>query len=279
MRARCVITRWVRLVVVYRFLLSPGWLARLAVTLILAVVMVLLGMWQWQRHEERSAFNARIDAAEVSDPVPLTQVMTAPQPGEAVGGELPIDAEWSKVTVTGRFDPSHEILVRGRTVSGKVGVEVLTPLRLPDGTAVLVDRGWTANVGSATELPDPPDPPTGEVTVVGWLRPSESGGELVEHAGAMTTRRISLPVLTDHLPYPIYGAYLQLAEAPPGSDSELTLMPVRRENAWLNAAYSGQWWIFAGMTLIGFGWLARRHAHESAPDVPGNGKQALTSRT
>lgn len=248
----------------YRFLLSPGWLARLVVALILAAVMSLLGMWQWQRYEERSAFNARIDAAEVADPVPLATVVTAPAPGEPVGARLPTGADWSKVTVTGRYDPAHEFLVRGRTLAGRVGVEVLTPLRLADGTAVLVNRGWIAAAGGATDLPEPPAAPSGQVTVVGWARPSEGGGTVVEHDGALTTRRIDLPAVAAQLPYPVYGTYLQLADQRPAADPALALVPTRRENAWLNAAYTVQWGIFAGMTLVGFGWLARRHARETA---------------
>ena len=46
------------------------------------------------------------------------------------------------VTVTGRYDPAHEILARVRTLHDNVGFEVITPLVLADGTAVLVDRGW-----------------------------------------------------------------------------------------------------------------------------------------
>ena len=47
----------------YRFLFTPAWLGRLAVALVLATVMGLLGGWQLSRYEERSAINARIDAA------------------------------------------------------------------------------------------------------------------------------------------------------------------------------------------------------------------------
>lgn len=263
----------------YRFLLSPGWLARLAVALLLAAVMSLLGMWQWQRFEERSAINERIDAAEVADPVPLTSLVTAPGPGEPVGAGLPADTDWSKVTVTGQYDPEHEFLVRGRSMSGRVGVEVLTPLRLADGSAVLVNRGWIVAPGGAAELPDPPAAPAGQVTVVGWARPSERGGTVVEHAGELTIRRIDLPAMAAQLPYPVYGVYVQLAEQQPEADPALTLLPTRRENAWLNAAYTVQWAIFAGMTLVGFGWLARRHAREALHQPRADGEQALLSRS
>ena len=42
----------------------------------------------------------------------------------------------------GTFDRTHETVLRNQIRGDNVGVEVLTPLRLADGTAVLVDRGW-----------------------------------------------------------------------------------------------------------------------------------------
>src|SRR3712207_467178 len=163
------------LVRVYRFLLTPRWLAAAAVTVAAAVVMVLLGNWQMDRYRERSAVNDRIDAAESAAPVPLTSVLTAPTaPGTA--GPSPGRAKaWTKVTMTGRYDPAHEIQARGRTVDRAVGFEIVTPLVLADGTAVLVDRGWIPPApGGAVAAPSVPPAPAGTVTVVGRIHLSES---------------------------------------------------------------------------------------------------------
>src|SRR5690606_871173 len=62
-----------------------------------------------------------------------------------------------------------------------------------------------------------------------------------------------------HLPYPLYHGYLQLTSQDPPADPALRTVPPRRENTWMNAGYAAQWWIFATLVLIGFGWLARRH--------------------
>ena len=52
------------------------------------------------------------------------------------------DDEWTRVTVTGKYD-SGPVFVRGRTVDGEPGLEVLWALR-PDAAspAVIVDRGF-----------------------------------------------------------------------------------------------------------------------------------------
>jgi cytochrome oxidase assembly protein ShyY1 len=244
---------------VYGFLATPRWLGWLALTLAAAAVMTLLGFWQLSRYEERSEINARIDAAESAPPVPLTDLVPGPAPGDVVGPATPGESHWATVTVTGRFDPAHEVLVRNRTVQGRVGYEVLVPLVLPDGSAVLVDRGWVApsDAGSAAR-PLAPSPPAGQVTVVGQVRPSEGGARSVNHhQGVLQTTRIDVAALAPHLPYPVYHAYLLEREP---SDPALTPIPVRHENAWLNGGYAVQWWLFALMVLAGFTWFARKEA-------------------
>ena len=79
----------------------------------------------------------------------------------APGRPVAADDEWRLVTATGIYLPEETVIVRYRTHKSTSGVEVVVPLELPDGTAVLVDRGWTMteNVGtvSADEVPPPPE--------------------------------------------------------------------------------------------------------------------------
>ncbi|MGC9669250.1 SURF1 family protein [Planosporangium sp. 12N6] len=250
----------------YRFLATPRWLGLAALALILAAVMAGLGNWQLHRYHERSAINARIDAGGSGPAVPITSVLTAPAgTGARVGPPLPATAEWKRVEVTGRYDPGHEILARGRTVDGSVGFEVLTPLLLADGSAVLVDRGWLPppTGGDALAMPDVPPAPSDEVTVVGPIRRPESGADKpVRH----TVRRVSPATLG--LPYPVYGGYVMLDEQTPTADSRFTPVPADHENAWMNAGYVVQWWAFAALTLFGYGYLAHREAHADTTTDP-----------
>jgi cytochrome oxidase assembly protein ShyY1 len=228
---------------VYRFLLTPRWLGLAALVGVAAVVMVLLGNWQFDRYETRSAINERIDEA--------TRLAPGPLAGEPVA--------WIRVTVTGRYDSSNEILVRGRTVDGQVGFEVVTPLVRADGSAVLVDRGWVPPArGGALAIPQVPPAPGGEVTVVGRVHLSESRpGAVTRREGRIETRRIGVARLAEELPYPVYPAYLLAEDPAPG----MTEISVRHENSWQNAGYVVQWWLFAALAVAGFGWLAYREAH------------------
>ncbi|MFB9415722.1 SURF1 family cytochrome oxidase biogenesis protein [Dactylosporangium matsuzakiense] len=249
----------------YRFLATPRWLGYAALTLAAATVMVLLGLWQLDRYHQRAEINARISAGTAATPVPLTAVVGAPSGAAGTVGPAPAEhSEWTRVTVTGRFDPAHEILVRGRTVEGAVGFEVLTPLVLPDGTAVLVDRGWVrpAAAGALT-TPDVPAAPDGSVTVSGRLVPAESrGGRPQQVAGHAEIRRITPTEIAPGLPYAIFDAYVSADQPAPG----LVAVPAEKQNALQNAGYVLQWWLFAAMTIYGFGYLARREARGPRPD-------------
>ncbi|WP_433828792.1 SURF1 family cytochrome oxidase biogenesis protein [Actinoplanes sp. CA-015351] len=247
----------------YRFLLTPRWLAAFALTVVAAVVMVMLGNWQLRRYHERTDINDRIDSANSVQAVPLTSILTAPTaagtPGAAPGKAL----AWTKVTLTGRYDASYEIQARGRTVGSEVGFEIVTPLMLDDGTAVLVDRGWVpAGDTGALAAPEVPAAPGGRVTVVGQIHLSESRPAAVERRdGRLDTRRLSVPRLAQELPFPVYGAYVLLNEQTPAADPAFVQVPISHEDSWQNGGYAVQWWLFAVMALFLYGWQARREAH------------------
>jgi cytochrome oxidase assembly protein ShyY1 len=228
---------------VYRFLLTPRWLGFAALMLALAAIMVGLGDWQLSRYHERSAINARIDAAARRDPVPLTQVVRAGQP-------VSPDAAWTRVNATGRFDTEREVLVRDRSLDGQIGFEVLTPLLLDNGAAVLVDRGWLPFASP----PRVPPAPAGLVTVTGRVHLTESRSDApLTVNGRVQVRRID----PHRLPGPLLDGYLLLDQ--PAQDG-LTPIPSDHANAVMNAGYVVQWWVFALLTLVGFGWTARRQA-------------------
>ncbi|SCE94881.1 Cytochrome oxidase assembly protein ShyY1 [Micromonospora purpureochromogenes] len=251
----------------YRFLLTPRWLGILALTLVAAAVMVLLGNWQLDRYEQRTAVNERIDAGSRGTPAPLRDALAAPTGGAGSVGPAPAErVEWSRVTATGRYDPANVVLIRGRTVESKVGFEVLAPLVLTDGTAVLVDRGWVPPApGGAMAMPQVPALPTGEVTVVGRVHPTEAGGAGVDRRdGRLETRRVTVDKIARELPYPVHGAYLLLDEQTPANDAAFRAVAIGHANNWQNFGYVIQWWLFAAMSLFGYGWVARREARRAA---------------
>jgi cytochrome oxidase assembly protein ShyY1 len=246
---------------VYRFLATPRWIGLGLLMTLAAATMVGLGLWQLDRYHYRDDINTRIDAAATHPPLQLADVLAGP------GIEPPAAATWSVVTVTGRYDPAHEILARARTVDAVVGFEVVTPLVLPSGDAILIDRGWLpAPDAGATVAPSVPPAPSGDVTVIGRVHAPESGATAAEpFAGRLAVRRIGPSALADSVPFPLYGAYLTLESQTPPADAAFVTIPPDHENSTMNAGYVIQWWAFAALTLAGFVYLAYREAHPTQP--------------
>jgi cytochrome oxidase assembly protein ShyY1 len=226
-----------------------------------AATMVGLGRWQLDRYHQRDAINTRIDAAAAADPVQLATVVSSPTGAVGTAGPPPPkSSEWARVTATGKYDPAHELLARGRTVNGVVGFEVFTPLVLADGTAVLVDRGWVppSSTGGASALPEVPPAPAGDVTVLGRVHAPESrAGAPTPVNGKLEVLRVAPDKAATTMPYPLFGAYVTMDSQIPPAQGFVPVPPVH-ENAMMNASYVVQWWLLAGLTLFGFGYAAWR---------------------
>ena len=132
-----------------RFLLRPRWIGLTVFAIATVTICVRLGLWQLDRLEGRRAFNDRYAAGLEAAPLPLESLL-------AEGGAL----AYRRAVATGRFDTDREVILYGRSLDGRSGNHVLTPLVLADGRAIIVDRGWVP-----FEMDDPPvaaTPPTGD---------------------------------------------------------------------------------------------------------------------
>jgi surfeit locus 1 family protein len=89
----------------------------------------LLGRWQWHRAAEKQL---QLDAFAAGS---LQQLDL----GSQALAQLP---RFAQVQVSGRYDATHQFLLDNISRAGQAGYEVLTPLLLPDGRTLLVNRGW-----------------------------------------------------------------------------------------------------------------------------------------
>ncbi len=151
---------------VIRTLLTRRWLTALAAAIAFCILCLFLGRWQFERFEEKSAAATAVRAHFDAAPIPLDAALPP-------GRDLTEDAEWTRVEVRGVYAPGPPLMVRNRPQNVTYGFEALNPLRLPDGSALLVDRGWVRNGPNAEAIPDVPAPPPETLTVTGWLRQGE----------------------------------------------------------------------------------------------------------
>jgi len=131
-------------------------------------LFVVAGNWQRDRMEQKLALRAQFDAALVAPPVALPDLR-----------------DWTswryrQVVVTGIYDVPHQILLDNKVHDGHNGYQVVTPLALADGRAVLVNRGWVAGGATRVELPKV-TPPAGIVSVRGRINIPAAGYVELKH--------------------------------------------------------------------------------------------------
>ena len=239
---------------VYRFLLSARWIGFAVFVILLAALCTRLGFWQLHKLELRLDRNDIITAHFGADPVALDSVLSP-------GDEVDRTTEWTRVTAVGTYDLEHQLTVKFTTRDGAPGVDVVTPLVRADGSAVLVDRGWFATDNTVTR-PDVPEPPTGEVTVMGWLRQSNgaTGNAVTPTDGQI--RAISSDALSTYVPYDLTNGYVNLQQQTPPAATSLAAEPQPELGQGPHFFYALQWWFFALLAVVGYFWFARAEAKE-----------------
>jgi cytochrome oxidase assembly protein ShyY1 len=229
-----------------RFLVSRRWVAFALVVVFLGWVAWRLGEWQFDRLEERQDRNATIERNERAGSDPILEVM-------APGRDVTRDTEWRIVEATGTYAVEDTVIVRYRTREGAAGVDVVVPLELSDGSSVLVDRGWfgTDNRGATSE--DVPAPPTGEVTVTGFVRQDAEGDST--RVSDQSTRAVNSAEIAEALDREVLGGWIDLRTESPEAATPLAPVEMPELNEGPHFFYGLQWWFFGALAIFGFFYL------------------------
>jgi surfeit locus 1 family protein len=161
------------------------------------------------------------------------------------------------------------VLLYGRSsIEGDAGDQVLTPLRLPDGTALVVDRGWIP-IDAGVPVTGEAAAPTGTVTVAGVLFPPDA--LTVPTGTASPVERITkvdLGQIGAQLPYPILPIYLLLqTQQPPQEGSLPEPPPLPPLTNGPHLSYAFQWFSFATIATVGCIVLLRRDRRDEVAAV------------
>jgi len=142
------------------------------VTLTLLLALLRLGFWQLDRADEKEQLQQRIQRYRAAAELPLQLSLVSQA-----------ESSWRdrQVRITGQFDLQHEFLLDNRTYRGRVGFQVLTPLRA-QGKSLLVNRGWIPLGPDRNRLPVL-QARSGVVTLSGRLAAIGAQGLLLGDAG------------------------------------------------------------------------------------------------
>ena len=214
--------------------------------LVIAGVIFLawLGVWQLDRLEQRRAFNQFIASRWDQEPFDLT------------AGNLPGDInelEYRRVALNGEFDYTQQIVLKNQSLNDMPAVNLVTPMLLGDGRAILVARGLVPYGESKPEFWPKFEEPA-DAQIVGMLQESQTlaGAKLPEGA-QIEWFRIDLEAIQRQLPYELLPVFVtQLPE--PGR--KYTALPYRKVPFAIEEgnhfSYAIQWFMFAAILGIGY---------------------------
>ena len=230
------------------FLFSRRWILFFLAIVVISWATWWLGQWQFGRLEDRKESNSIVRVNEQQQPTPVASVL-------ARGAAVDKEDEWLLVTATGTYSPDLTLTWRYRSNdrTDEAGIDVVVPLITADGTALFVDRGFVANDGNDA-LTVIPDPPSGTVTVEGYVRASGTGDSTKVY-GDLNTRSLSSETASKATGLPAYGGWLQLkSEDPAPADAPAKAGLPDLDNG-PHFFYGIQWWFFGLLAIVGFGYL------------------------
>lgn len=102
------------------------------ISLPILVLSLTLGIWQLERREWKRDILNRMAANQAAAPISLDELLKGD----------PLRHEYGRVTVAGTLEHGKEFHLAARSLKNKVGLQVVTPLKVDDGRVVLFDRGW-----------------------------------------------------------------------------------------------------------------------------------------
>jgi cytochrome oxidase assembly protein ShyY1 len=221
-----------------------------------------LGLWQLNIARDKG----RAEQVRAAPTLPVADLADVLIPHAS----FPHDGDGRRITATGRYDGSAQVLVAPRLLRGQRGYWVVTPLVVGStGARIAVVRGFVTDPAQAAA----PDVAT-EVTVSGTLAPGESPAHGTGSTGTALPdgqmAALDLSSLVNRWPGGLYNAFVFATAEQPDLTS-VASPAVRRVPppalvdaglSWRNAAYAVQWWVFALFAAYMW-WRMVRDDHEA----------------
>lgn len=211
--------------------------------LVVFIILINLGLWQLRRLDQRRTLNQAILEGLNQPAITLT--------GQSIDAEA---MHLRRVSVSGAFDNEKSIILRGRSLNGQQGAELVVPLHIEgSNTAVLVNRGWIPLAFSETEARRAYDV-GGSVTLEGvaystqtrpdtFLAPTDPTPAPGQD-GLDTWFRVDIERIQQQVDYPLLPVFV--VQSPNGESST---PPIPAENVDLSdgphLGYALQWFTFA----------------------------------
>ena len=239
----------------YRFLLRPKWIAFHLLCLLGVVLMVNFSIWQFGRLSERREFNSEVRQRSALETVNISKLDLSD----------PLAVQWRSAGAIGTYDPSEQVLILNRSQNGVAGLNVVTPLILDDGRAILVNRGFIGL--SAT----PPSAPSGTVRVLGTVQISEqrTAGRATQASGEQSEFfRLDIALLEEQIDYELLPVALVAKASEPSEGPTIAPINPPELSQGPHLSYAIQWLIFSAAVIVGWVLAIRKSLANRALTTP-----------
>ena len=212
--------------------------------LALAVLGLLLslGFWQLDRAQQKQQLLDLQSERLMLAPVDLLSIDISAA-----------NLRYLPVKITGKLDVTHQILIDNQVRNGQVGYSVLTPARLNNKQAILINRGWVALGSDRSHLPDVKIPSMNAV-LLGNLDHFPSVGIKLDKADVLSsgwpavTQVVDVNRVEERLGYSVMPYQLLLDKNQPhGYNREWVVMKMGPEK---HHGYAFQWFALATAWVI-----------------------------
>ena len=239
----------------YRFLLRPKWIAFHLLCLLGVVLMVNFSIWQFGRLSERREFNSEVRQRSALETVNISELDLSD----------PRAMQWRTAGAIGTYDPSEQVLILNRSQNGVAGLNIVTPLILDDGRAILVNRGFIGL--SAT----PPSAPLGTVRVLGTVQISEqrTSGQATQASGEQSEFfRLDIALLGEQIDYDLLPVALVAIASEPSESPTIAPINPPELSQGPHLSYAIQWLIFSAAVIVGWVLAIRKSLANRALTTP-----------
>lgn len=220
------------------------------VAALLAVALTArLGVWQLDRAAQKLALQQRIDSRAALPPLDASALATTVDAAE--------QQQHRRVVLRGQWVGEHTVWLENRQMGGRPGFYMLTPLRLPDGTAVVVQRGWLPRDPQDRTRVPPVRDDAGEVELLGRIAPPP--GRLYEFdatGGGRIRQNLDLSAFARETGLPLRPlSVLQLATPRFAGDGLQRDWPAVAVDVHKHYGYAFQWFALAALVTGLYVWF------------------------
>jgi surfeit locus 1 family protein len=221
----------------------------LLAALVAALITARLGWWQLDRAAQKEALQRSLDVRRTLPPVRAELLASHVQDAA--------EQHHRRVELRGRWLAEATVYLDNRPMDGRPGFIVVTPLMLPDGSAVVVQRGWLPrDVRDRTRV-RAPVVPSGEVRIEGRIAPPPSRLlELAGENGGVIRQNLDLDAYARELRVPLRPlSVLQEGPAESGPEALQRHWPAPAADVHKHYGYAAQWFGLATLVTLLYVWF------------------------